>query len=135
MFFFGCFIDWFGCKKFFFVLFVVYFVGFVVVGFVFVLWFFYIWWFVVGVGIGGEYVVINLVIDEIILVWYCGCVDIVINGIYWGGVVFGVVVNVFFFNIDIFLEDIGWWFSFFFGLIFGLLLIYMCWYILESLCW
>jgi len=33
--------------------------------------------------------VINLVIDEMMFVKYCGCVDIVVNGIYWGGVIFG----------------------------------------------
>lgn len=99
------------------------------------MWFFYVCWFIVGFGIGGEYLVINLVIDEFILVQYCGWVDLFVNGIYWVGVMFGLVVMIYFFDLMKVVEFWGWCIGFFIGLVFGIVVIFICKYILELFWW
>lgn len=50
--------------------------------------------FFTGAGIGGEYAAINSAIDELIPAKHRGNVDIVINGTYWLGAMFGALLTV-----------------------------------------
>ncbi|MGH7882635.1 MAG: MFS transporter [Candidatus Dormibacteraceae bacterium] len=54
--------------------------------------------FISGMGIGGEYAVINSAIDELIPARYRGRVDIAVNGTYWAGAIVGTLVELLIYN-------------------------------------
>src|SRR5215510_8708252 len=92
--FFGWLTDRFGRKKLFMITLGVYLVATAMTALSFESWWFFLFRFLTGLGIGGEYAAINSAIDELIPARYRGRADIVINGTYWLGAVFGAVVTV-----------------------------------------
>jgi MFS family permease len=114
---FGHLTDRFGRKKLFLVTLALYMVATAVTGLSFSAWFFFVFRFFTGAGIGGEYAAINSAIDELIPARARGRVDLVINGSYWIGSIFGSALSIFFLDTAIFPRDIGWRLTFALGVI------------------
>jgi MFS family permease len=91
--------------------------------------------FIAGMGIGGEYTAINSAIDELIPAHYRGRVDIVVNGTYWVGALFGSLGALVLLNPDLVPIFWGWRICFFVGPILGLIIIYIRRHIPESPRW
>jgi MFS family permease len=82
--------------------------------------FFYLCRFLTGGGIGGEYAAINSAIDELIPARVRGRVDLIINGSFWLGTVFGGALAWVLLNESLFAADLGWRLAFGLGAVLGL---------------
>ena len=87
--FFGYLTDRFGRKKLFIITLVLYLLATVATAFSRNALYFYVCRFFTGAGIGGEYAAINSAIDELIPARLRGRVDLIINGSFWLGTMFG----------------------------------------------
>ncbi|MGH3356208.1 MAG: MFS transporter, partial [Nocardioidaceae bacterium] len=90
---------------------------------------------VTGFGIGGEYAAINSAIDELIPAKFRGRVDLIINGSFWLGAVFGAVVSIPLLDTSIFAADIGWRLAFGIGAVLGVGILLVRRYVPESPRW
>ncbi|WP_169807670.1 MFS transporter [Herbidospora mongoliensis] len=118
--FFGHLTDRYGRKKLFLATLAVYLAATVATAFSFEPWYFFLCRFFTGAGIGGEYAAINSAIDELIPARLRGRVDLIINGSYWLGTVFGALVAIPLLNPEVLPEDIGWRVLFGLGAILGI---------------
>jgi MFS family permease len=82
--------------------------------------YFYVCRFFTGAGIGGEYAAINSAIDELIPARLRGRVDLIINGSFWLGTMFGAALALFLLDTDRFPADLGWRLAFGLGAVLGL---------------
>jgi MFS family permease len=83
------------------------------------LWF-YACRFFTGAGIGGEYAAINSAIDELIPARVRGRVDLIINGSFWLGTMFGAALSLVLLDTDLFAPNLGWRIAFGLGAVLGL---------------
>jgi MFS family permease len=118
--FFGYLTDRFGRKKLFIITLCVYLVATVATAFSGSALFFYACRFFTGAGIGGEYAAINSAIDELIPARLRGRVDLIINGSFWLGTMFGAALSLALLNKDLFAVDLGWRLAFGLGAVLGL---------------
>jgi MFS family permease len=81
--------------------------------------------FFTGAGIGGEYAAINSAIDELIPARVRGTVDLIINGSYWLGALFGALMTPILLNTHVFAIDIGWRVAFAIGAALGLVILFV----------
>ena len=98
--FFGYLTDRFGRKKLFMITLVLYLLATVATAFSRTALFFYACRFFTGAGIGGEYAAINSAIDELIPARLRGRVDLIINGSFWLGTMFGATLALFLLDTD-----------------------------------
>lgn len=77
--------------------------------------------FVAGMGIGGEYAAINSAIDELIPATYRGRIDLLVNGTYWLGALFGTLGS--FILLKQIEPNIAWRLAFMLGPVLGLVII------------
>jgi MFS family permease len=118
--FFGYLTDRFGRKKLFMITLVLYLVATVLTAFSMNPLWFYACRFFTGAGIGGEYAAINSAIDELIPARLRGRVDLIINGSFWLGTMFGAALSLVLLNKDLFAADLGWRIAFGLGAVLGL---------------
>ncbi len=118
--FFGHLTDRFGRKKLFLATLALYLAATVATAFSFEPWYFFLCRFFTGAGIGGEYAAINSAIDELIPARLRGRIDLIINGSYWLGTVFGALVAIPLLNPEVLPEDVGWRVLFGLGAILGI---------------
>jgi MFS family permease len=118
--FFGYLTDRFGRKKLFIITLVVYLVATVATAFSGSALFFYACRFFTGAGIGGEYAAINSAIDELIPARVRGRVDLIINGSFWLGTMFGASLSLLLLDKSLFAVDLGWRIAFGLGAVLGL---------------
>ena len=97
----------------------------------------YVWFaifrFITGAGIGGEYAAINSTIHELIPARVRGWVDLAINGSYWIGTAVGAVLGALYLNI--FPPDVAFRVAFGMGLILGLGILALRFFVPESPRW
>jgi MFS family permease len=118
--FFGYLTDRFGRKKLFIITLVLYLVATVLTAFSMNPLWFYACRFFTGAGIGGEYAAINSAIDELIPARLRGRVDLIINGSFWLGTMFGATLSLALLNKNWFPVDLGWRLAFGLGAVLGL---------------
>jgi MFS family permease len=118
--FFGYLTDRFGRKKLFMITLVLYLLATVATAFSRTALVFYACRFFTGAGIGGEYAAINSAIDELIPARLRGRVDLMINGSFWLGTMFGAALALVLLDTDRFAADLGWRLAFGLGAILGL---------------
>ncbi len=117
---FGQLTDRFGRKRLFLITLALYIAATVATAFAFAPWYFFVCRFFTGAGIGGEYSAINSAIDELIPARVRGRVDLIINGSYWLGAVFGALGSVVLLNTGLIAKDVGWRLAFGIGAVLGL---------------
>ncbi len=88
-----------------------------------------------GAGIGGEYAAINSAIDELIPARVRGRVDLMINGSYWIGAVFGAGATLWLLDPRLVPVSLGWRSAFGIGAILGLIVMFFRQWIPESPRW
>ncbi|MET7682825.1 MFS transporter [Streptomyces sp. NPDC005423] len=115
--------DRFGRKKLFMITLAVYLAATALTAFSFQSWWFFAFRFLTGFGIGGEYAAINSAIDELIPSNHRGRVDLIINGSFWVGAIFGSLLSIVALNTDIFAADVGWRLTFALGVVLGLVIL------------
>jgi MFS family permease len=76
--------------------------------------------FFTGAGIGGEYAAINSAIDELIPARVRGRVDLIINGSFWLGTMFGAALSLLLLDKSLFAVELGWRIAFGLGAVLGL---------------
>jgi MFS family permease len=118
--FFGYLTDRFGRKKLFMITLVLYLLATVATAFSRSAMVFYACRFFTGAGIGGEYAAINSAIDELIPARLRGRVDLIINGSFWLGTMFGAALALVLLDTDRFAADLGWRLAFGLGAVLGL---------------
>ena len=118
--FFGYLTDRFGRKKLFIITLILYLVATVLTAFSMNPLWFYVCRFFTGAGIGGEYAAINSAIDELIPARVRGRVDLIINGSFWLGTMFGAALSLVLLDTDRFAPNIGWRIAFGLGAVLGL---------------
>lgn len=118
--FFGYLTDRFGRKKLFIITLVLYLVATVLTAFSMNPLWFYARRFFTGAGIGGEYAAISSAIEELIPARVRGRVDLIINGSFWLGTMFGVALSLVVLDKDLFPTDLGWRIAFGLGAVLGL---------------
>ena len=118
--FFGYLTDRFGRKKLFMITLVLYLLATVATAFSRNALYFYVCRFFTGAGIGGEYAAINSAIDELIPARLRGRVDLIINGSFWLGTMFGATLALFLLDTNRFPADLGWRLAFGLGAVLGL---------------
>ena len=118
--FFGYLTDRFGRKKLFMITLVLYLVATVLTAFSMNPLWFYACRFFTGAGIGGEYAAINSAIDELIPARVRGRVDLIINGSFWLGTMFGAALSLVLLDTDLFAVNVGWRIAFGLGAVLGL---------------
>ena len=91
--------------------------------------------FLTGAGIGGEYVAINSVIDELIPARSRGHTDLAINGTWWLGSAVGGLLTLLLLSPTILPESLGWRVCFLFGAVLGAAIIIVRRVIPESPRW
>ena len=133
--FFGQLTDRFGRKKLFLLTLVVYLVATVATAFANSALYFFIARFFTGAGIGGEYAAINSAIDELIPARVRGRVDLMINGSYWLGAVFGALGALVLLDTSLFAADLGWRLAFGLGAVLGLGILLVRRHVPESPRW
>jgi MFS family permease len=121
--FFGWLTDRFGRKKLFLITLAVYLGATALTALAFSSWWFFLFRFLTGFGIGGEYAAINSAIDELIPARYRGRIDLIINGSYWLGAVFGALLSVLLLNTSLFPPELGWRLTFALGVVLGLVIL------------
>ncbi len=72
-----------------------------------------------GLGIGGEYAAINSAVDELIPGRVRGTVDLIVNGTFWLGAVFGSVASMFLLAGHGIPQNLGWRIAFGIGAVLG----------------
>jgi MFS family permease len=117
---FGYLTDRFGRKKLFTITLVLYLLATVATAFSRNALYFYVCRFFTGAGIGGEYAAINSAIDELIPARLRGRVDLIINGSFWLGTMFGAALALFLLDTNRFPADLGWRLAFGLGAVLGL---------------
>ena len=118
--FFGQLTDRFGRKKLFMITLGVYLVGTVLTAFSMNATWYFACRAITGAGIGGEYAAINSAIDELIPARLRGRVDLIINGSFWLGTMFGATLALFLLDTNRFPADLGWRLAFGLGAVLGL---------------
>ena len=118
--FFGYLTDRFGRKKLFMITLVLYLLATVATAFSRNALYFYVCRFFTGAGIGGEYAAINSAIDELIPARLRGRVDLIINGSFWLGTMFGATLALFLLDTNRFPANLGWRLAFGLGAVLGL---------------
>jgi MFS family permease len=118
---FGWLTDRYGRKRMFMVTLAVYLGATALTALAFESWWFFLFRFLTGLGIGGEYAAINSAIDELIPARYRGRVDIMINGTYWLGAVFGALMTVPL--LTLLPTLVGWRLAFAMGVVLGLVIL------------
>jgi MFS family permease len=118
--FFGYLTDRFGRKRLFLITLTLYLLATVATAFSTNALVFYLCRFLTGAGIGGEYAAINSAIDELIPARVRGRVDLIINGSFWLGTVFGGALAWVLLNEDLFSANLGWRLAFGLGAVLGL---------------
>src|SRR4051812_41925321 len=123
--FFGWLTDRLGRKKLFLITLAVYLVATVATAFSESFLFFAVCRFFTGAGIGGEYAAINSAIDELIPARVRGTVDLIINGSFWLGTLFGAALSLALLDKSLLSADLGWRLAFGLGAVlsFGILLV------------
>jgi MFS family permease len=104
---FGYLTDRFGRKQLFTITLVLYLLATVATAFSRNALYFYVCRFFTGAGIGGEYAAINSAIDELIPARLRGRVDLIINGSFWLGTMFGAALALFLLDTNRFPADLG----------------------------
>ena len=133
--FFGYLTDRFGRKKLFMITLVLYLLATVATAFSRTALVFYACRFFTGAGIGGEYAAINSAIDELIPARLRGRVDLMINGSFWLGTMFGAALALVLLDTDRFAADLGWRLAFGLGAILGLGILLVRRHVPESPRW
>ena len=133
--FFGFLTDRFGRKKLFIITLVLYLVATVLTAFSMNPLWFYACRFFTGAGIGGEYAAINSAIDELIPARLRGRVDLIINGSFWLGTMFGAALSLLLLNKDLFSANLGWRLAFGLGAVLGLGILLVRRHVPESPRW
>jgi MFS family permease len=133
--FFGYLTDRFGRKKLFIITLVLYLVATVLTAFSMNPLWFYACRFFTGAGIGGEYAAINSAIDELIPARLRGRVDLMINGSFWLGTMFGASLSLLLLNKNLFPVNIGWRLAFGLGAVLGLGILLVRRHVPESPRW
>jgi MFS family permease len=82
-------------------------------------WSFALFRLITGLGIGGEYAAINSAVDELIPGKVRGTVDLVVNGTFWLGAVFGSLASMFLLASHKVPQNIGWRIAFGIGALLG----------------
>src|SRR4051812_2062015 len=123
--FFGWLADRLGRKKLFLITLAVYLVATVATAFTSTALLFFVCRFFTGAGIGGEYAAINSAIDELIPARVRGTVDLIINGSFWLGTLFGAALSLALLDKSLLSADLGWRLAFGLGAVlsFGILLV------------
>ena len=75
---------------------------------------------VTGLGVGGEYAAINSAVDELIPGRLRGTVDLIVNGTFWVGAVFGSLASLLLLNGHVASENLGWRIAFGIGAALGI---------------
>ncbi len=109
-----------GRKKWFLITLFIYLAATVLTAFAWNLWSFLVFRFLAGAGIGGEYAAINSAVDELIPARVRGHTDLVINGSWWLGAVFGALLTIPLLNPLLVPEHLGWRLCFGLGAVLGL---------------
>jgi len=129
-----------GRKKLFIATIVVYIVGVSMTSITGLLWtegWAYAWFgiarFITGFAIGGEYAAINSAIDEMMPARVRGWLALAINGSYWIGTLFGAVLGTVYLNI--FSLELGWRIAFATGLLLGVGILLLRFFVPESPRW
>jgi MFS family permease len=133
--FFGYLTDRFGRKKLFIITLVLYLVATVLTAFSMNPLWFYACRFLTGAGIGGEYAAINSAIDELIPARVRGRVDLIINGSFWLGTMFGASLSLLLLNKNLFAVNLGWRLAFGLGAVLGLGILLVRRHVPESPRW
>jgi MFS family permease len=120
--FFGYLADRLGRRKLFILTLGVYLIGSGLTAFSWDLWSFVFFRFIAGMGIGGEYAAINSAIDEMIPAKYRGRTDLMVNGTYWLGAIFGTLGTFVLLDPTLLGEDVGWRVALATGPIIGILI-------------
>ncbi|WP_028921121.1 MFS transporter [Pseudonocardia acaciae] len=79
--------------------------------------------FIAGMGIGGEYAAINSAVDELIPARYRGRVDLLVNGTYWLGALFGTLGS--FVLLNEIEPSLAWRLAFLLGPVIGIVIIFV----------
>jgi MFS family permease len=133
--FFGYLTDRFGARRLSPITLVVYLVATVLTAFSMNPLWFYACRFFTGAGIGGEYAAINSAIDELIPARVRGRVDLIINGSFWLGTMFGASLSLVLLNENLFAVNVGWRIAFGLGAILGLGILLVRRHVPESPRW
>lgn len=121
--FFGWLTDRLGRKKLFMLTLAIYLAAAAMTGLATEAWWFLLFRFITGLGIGGEYAAINSAIDELIPSAHRGRIDIIVNGSFWLGAVFGALLSIPALDTKLLPENLGWRLTFFLGVVLGLLIL------------